>query len=357
MGAEITSNAALEHGAPAAGPARGRLKVFLGYASGVGKSRRLFEEARRRRDRGQDVVVGAVQRTYDPAVSQLLDSLEIIPLLDLNGIAAMDTAAILNRRPQICVVDGLAYDNPPGAAHLYRWQDVDHLLAAGISVLTSVNIQYIAEQREAVERLSGKHVTETVPEHFVISADEIVLVDVPSELSAQNAEDVDRDLESRERAGRLAKLRELALLLTASVLDQSLNAYLRSSGIDLTWRTQERILIYLRPNTNSRRIVEAARRNSDRFHGELAAVYVRRGKTPPSIEEGVALASGAGAHVTVLEGSDPEEAVLRFAREQRVTQIFVGQQRGGDWLARWFGTPVGRLVRLASEIDVRVIPG
>src|SRR5262249_55823893 len=132
-------------------PGRGRLKVFLGYASGVGKSLRMFDEGRRRRERGQDVVAGVLQPVIPAQLRPLLDSLEIVPALNIEGAPVMDVPAILRRHPQVCLVDGLAYDNPPPSRNPHRWQDVEELLAAGITVVGSVNLQYIDDQREAVE--------------------------------------------------------------------------------------------------------------------------------------------------------------------------------------------------------------
>ena len=164
-----------------------RLKVFLGYASGVGKSFRMLDEGRRRRERGQDVVIGAIQPDLPPELEHLLQTIEVIPLKKMGNGTAMDVEAILRRRPQVCLVDGIAYNNPPGSKNPQRWQDVEELLAAGIVVITSLNLQHIEERREAVERITGKRVTETVPERFLYNANEIVLVDVPPELLLERA--------------------------------------------------------------------------------------------------------------------------------------------------------------------------
>src|ERR1700734_3269481 len=161
---------------------RGKLKVFLGYASGVGKSFRMLDEGRRRSERGQDVVVGAIQPKTSPEIEAVLSKLEVIPPREVDGVYVVDTPAILKRRPSVCLVDGLAYDNPPGSPHASRWEDVNELLDAGISVLTSINIQYIDDLRERVERVTGKSVTQTVPRSFLNSADEIVVVDAPPEM-------------------------------------------------------------------------------------------------------------------------------------------------------------------------------
>src|SRR5882757_5073535 len=149
---------------------RGRLKVFLGYASGVGKSFRMLDEGRRRRERGQDIVAGALQPGVPDDMQPLLKAIEVVPTLDIDSVPVMDVPAILQRHPQVCLVDGLAYDNPAGSRNAHRWQDVEELLAAGISVVGSVNLQYIDDQREAVERITGKKVTQTIPRGFLNTA-------------------------------------------------------------------------------------------------------------------------------------------------------------------------------------------
>src|SRR5262245_29557706 len=158
---------------------RGKLKIFLGYASGVGKSFRLFDEGRRRHDRGQDVVVVATQPDSATEVAQLIKSFEIIRTLDVDGVPVIDVAAVVARRPSVCLVDGLAYDNPPGSRHRKRYEDVEELLEAGISVLTSINLEYILEQQDFVRGVLGTTKIETVPQDFIDGADEVVIVDAP----------------------------------------------------------------------------------------------------------------------------------------------------------------------------------
>jgi len=150
---------------------KGRLKIFLGYASGVGKSFRMLDEARRRRERGQDVVVGAIQPKVPPEVEKVLQKLDVVPLKAFGQDSAMDVEALIKRHPAVCVIDGLAYDNPPGARNPTRWRDVEELLKAEICVISSINIQYVAELRDQVEAITGKHITQTVPISFIKSAD------------------------------------------------------------------------------------------------------------------------------------------------------------------------------------------
>jgi two-component system sensor histidine kinase KdpD len=191
---------------------RGHLKIVLGYSSGVGKTFRMLDEARRRRERGQDVVVGAVQPQVPSDAEPLLQNLEVIPLKVFGSGTAVDVEAIIRRRPAICIIDGLAYDNPPGLRNASRWQDVQDLVNAGIKVVGSINIQYVAELSEQVEAITGKHVTQTVPISFIKSADEIEIVDAPTPEPIEKPE--------------LPKLRELALVLAADVVDHQLTGYL-----------------------------------------------------------------------------------------------------------------------------------
>jgi two-component system sensor histidine kinase KdpD len=323
---------------------RGRLKIFLGYASGVGKSFRMFDEGRRRRERGQDVVVGALQPKIPADIQPLLSSLEIIPTLSIKGVPVVDVQAILRRRPQICFIDGLAYDNPAGSRNAHRWQDVEELLSAGITIVASVNLQYIEDQREAVEKLTGKRVTHTIPREFLNTADEIVIVDAPTEAATE----------------RRSTLREMALVLSADVIDAGLQRYLHSHGIEQSSGTHERFLICLTPRANFERMVASARRNAARFHCDVLAVYVRGPGLSETdqkhLEQGLAKARDEGAQVEVLDGEDPVETIVRYARSHGITQIFVGHSARKDLGTRIFGSPVSRLVLAARGMDVRVFP-
>jgi two-component system sensor histidine kinase KdpD len=334
---------------------RGRLKVFLGYASGVGKSYRMLDEGRRRRERGQDVVVGAIQPKTSPEIEGVLSKLEVIPLREVNGIYVMDTPAILKRHPSVCLVDGLAYDNPPGWAHASRWEDVNELLDAGISVITSVNIQYIDDLRERVQRVTGKLVTQTVPRSFLNSADEIVVVDAPPEMCIAKDGQM-----AAGPAQKLSELREIALLLAADVVDKQLEAYLHRNGIAQTFGAQERILVCITPRANAAPMIASGKRNADRFHGDLTVAYVRQAEISATdqeaLERNLAIARAAQARIEILDGQDPIETLLKFAHEHGVTQIFVGHSTREQWWERFTGTPLDRLIRGANDIDVRVFP-
>ncbi len=338
-----------------------RLKVFLGYASGVGKSFRMLDEGRRRKVRGQDVVVGALQSDLPLELERLLQNIDVIPLKKIGGGEAMDVEAILRRRPQVCLVDGVAYNNPPGSKNPERWQDVEELLAAGIVVITSVNLQHIAERREVVERITGRRVTETVPVRFLYNANEIVLVDVPPELLLERAGQPSTpspDLADTPR--RLAALREIALLLAAEVVDRQLEEYLLAHGIEQLWGTHERILVCLRRGSNAQAMIASGKRNAERFHGEFFCVYVRDDrlseKDEAVLREHLEEARQEGAQTEVLDGYDPVETLMDFAQAHRITQIFVGHPSRVHWWDRFVGGPLDRLIRDAEGIDVRVFP-
>lgn len=337
-----------------------RLKVFLGYASGVGKSFRMLDEGRRRRARGQDVVIGAMQANMPAELAHLVQTLEVIPLKKIGDGEAMDVEAILRRHPQVCLVDGVAHDNPPGSKNPKRWQDVEELLAAGIIVITSLNLQHIEERREEVERITGKRVTETVPERFLYAANEIVLVDVPPELLLERAGQPSTADPSSADTPRLSALREIALLLAAEVVDKQLEGYLLAHGIEQLWGTHERILVCLTPGANAPAMIASGRRNADRFHGDLFAVYVRHDrlteKDEAALQAHLAVARLLEAQTEALDGDDPVETLMDFARAHRITQIFVGHSSRDHWWYRFLGGPLDRLIRAAEGIDVRVFP-
>ena len=327
---------------------RGQLKIFLGYAAGVGKSFKLFDEGRRRCERGEDVVVAAVQPDLGRDVADAIRSLPFIPTKDDRGVPVVDVAAVIARRPQVCLVDGLAYDNPPGSRHPRRYQDVAELLDAGISVLTSINLAHIAEQQAFVRQVLGRTKTETVPQAFIDSADEVVVVDAPTGADTGLAEQ------------QLSLLRQRALLLTADVVDRQLECYLRLNGIQSAWGTQERILVCMTPRANAAKMLASGRRNADRFHGELFAMYVTQDNLTAedhlALERNITLARAQHAHIEVLEGKDPVETILDYARTHGITQIFVGHNLRRGWRSRLGGTPLDRLIRGTEGIDLRVFP-
>jgi two-component system sensor histidine kinase KdpD len=239
------------------------------------------------------------------------------------------------------LIDGMAYDNPPDSRYAKRWQEIEAILDAGITVITSINLHYIQELQDEVSCITGKRPPETVPIDFLKRADDIEIIDAPAQ------------------AGR-SQLREMALLVAAEVVESELRSYLRTHQIDEIWGTQERILIGITPRSEARPILESGRRNADRFHGELYVAYVRQVNLSPqdqaALEKNLAIARDLNANIQVLEGSDAVRALMNFARENGITQIFIGHSMRRGWWHRLRGNPVERLIDLAEGIDVRVFP-
>jgi two-component system, OmpR family, sensor histidine kinase KdpD len=337
-------------------PPKGRLKIFLGYASGVGKSFRMLDEARRRRDRGQDVVIGAIQPKVPAEVQKLLDGLEVVPLREYREGSAMDIETVLRRHPEVCVIDGLAYDNPPGLQNSTRWQDAQQLSRAGIKVIGSINIQYIEELREKVESITGKHVTETVPTAFIRSADEIEIVDAPPEEPIERSPE--QQLDANKRQERYCALREMALVMAADVVDHQLSDYLEKHGITQHFGTQERILVCLTPRANAIAMIQTARMIANKFHAEMIVAYVRQPDISTSdgeaLEDRLSYARSAGAQIEILEGADPVNSILDFAKSRGITQLFIGHTQT---MRRWpWRDPVEKLIRRSRGMDVRIFP-
>ena len=296
---------------------RGRLKVFLGYAAGVGKSFQMFDEGRRRRERGEDVVVCATQPQYPAEIQAILQKLEVIPTLKTGESESIDVPAVIRRHPQVALIDGLAYENPPGSPNAHRWQDVEQLLEAGISVITTVNLQYLEKLRDEVERITGKRVPCSIPRGFLDQrgrnrccgrAGHGKPFARPS--ARQSA------LRLLAEQHKLSRLRELALLVAASVVDHQLESYLRSHGVDQSWGVQERILVCVTPRSNAAEMLESGRRNADRFHGELYVVYVQQPVLSQEdrsiLQQNLDYARQLGAQVEILSGLDAVDAILHL---------------------------------------------
>ena len=338
-----------------------RLKIFLGYAPGVGKSYRMLDEARRRRERGEDLVVGALQGQQSEEVQAIVSNLEVIPPLETPSGEAVDVESVLRRAPQVCVIDPLAAKNPEGSRNAYRWQDVQELLRNGISVLTSVNLLHVEEYKDKVQAITGKDTAETIPKSFLLAADEIVIVDVPPDLCLwRQGEKLTATGISNQQERKLSELRELALLLTAEVVDAQLETYVHAHGIEPVFGTHERFLICMTPHSNALPMIESGKRNKERFQGELYAVYVcepgQSRKDGAKIRRYLESAEQAGATTEVLESDEPISAIVHFARQKRITQIFISHSQHDGWRDRFFGDPVLRLMRAAEGIDVRVFP-
>jgi len=334
---------------------RGRLKIFLGYAPRVGKSARMLDEGRRRATRGQDVVVGWIQAKGAERVKELIRCFEVIPPATVNRTEQLDVDAILRRNPELCIIDELAWDNPPGGPHAHRWQDVEQLVNAGISVLTALNLQHVAEQQNNVQRITGKRASLSVPQEFVQSADEIEIVDASLDSLSECG-----IVKSRLDAQQCSELRELALLLAAEVVDAQLLRYMKRHGIRQSWSAHERILVSITPKTDARRMIESAARAAARFHGEWTALYIEQPdltrEAQERVDEFLEYARKLGAEIQILKNeTDAVSAIIRFARESRITQLFVGHLQWKTWKL-WAQPPLERLISASDGMDVRIFP-
>lgn len=272
----------------------------------------------------------------------------------------MNVPLILRRYPAVCLVDGLAYDNPPGCAHAHRWEDVRELLNAGISVISTVNLQHIEERREEVQAITGKAVFFTVPLSFVKTADEIVVVDASAQTCLQREGESARSGPLADREQRLSKLREIALVLAADVVDYQLACYLERHGVEQSWGTQERILVVLVPGRNAAQIVASGQRNAARFHGELYIAQLTDPSAKPDeqaeLEKILIAARNSGAHIHQLPKNDAVASILQFAYSRGITQIFVGHDGKMNWREHIHSSFLDRLVRSAAGIDIQVFP-
>ncbi|WP_280722125.1 sensor histidine kinase KdpD [Kitasatospora sp. MAA4] len=354
--------------------ARGRLRIYLGAAPGVGKTYAMLCEAHRRLSRGTDVVIGFVEHHNRENTAELLHGLEAVPRRTLEHRGAefteLDLDALLARRPQVALVDELAHTNVPGCRNAKRWQDVEELLAAGIDVISTVNIQHLESLGDVVEGITGVRQRETVPDEVVRRADQIELVDMsPQALRRRLAhgnvyapDKINAALSNYFRPGNLTALRELALLWTADRVDEYLLTYRAEQGIADTWQARERIVVGLTGGPEGATLIRRAARIAAKGSGsELLAVHISRsdglagGGSPQSlIEQRVLVESLGGSFHTVL-GDDPSQALLDFARGVNATQIVLGSSRRKAW-QYIYGPGVGSTVaRDSGDIDVHIV--
>jgi two-component system sensor histidine kinase KdpD len=353
--------------------ARGELRIFLGAAPGVGKTYTMLEEAHRRAERGTDVVVGYVETHGRKHTAAMLGDLEILPRKTVTYRGAefteMDLDAVLARRPELVVVDELAHSNVPGSRHEKRWQDVQELLDAGISVLTTVNVQHLESLNDVVSQITGVEQRETVPDAIVRAAEQVELVDMtPEALRRRMAhgniyqpEKIDAALGNYFRTGNLTALRELALLWLADKVDDQLDQYRADQGIDATWETRERVVVALTGGPEGDTLVRRAARIAARNKGaDLMAVHVARsdgltGADPAALSRQRVLVESLGGTYHQVIGSDVPRALLDFARAVNATQIVLGVSSRGK-VAQLLSAGVGvTTTTMSGSIDVHLV--
>ncbi|MEU8351492.1 MULTISPECIES: ATP-binding protein [unclassified Streptomyces] len=353
---------------------RGKLRIYLGAAPGVGKTYAMLSEAHRRAARGTDVVVGFVEDHGRPRTAELLDGLEQIPrrAVEQRGraLTEMDTDAVLRRRPAVALVDELAHTNVPGTRNAKRWQDVEELLKAGVDVVSTVNIQHLESLGDVVHSITGVQQSETVPDEVVRRADQIELVDMsPQALRRRMAhgniyapDKVDAALSNYFRPGNLTALRELALLWTADRVDEYLQQYRSEHRIRSTWQARERIVVGLTGGPEGRTLLRRAARVAAKGSGsEILAVHItsRAGMAAASPKELLVqrkLVEDLGGSYHQVLGDDVPTALLEFARGVNASQVVLGSSRRKAW-QYVFGPGVGATVARDSgpDIDVHIV--
>ncbi len=352
----------------------GKLKVFLGYAAGVGKTYAMLEAARQRKKDGRDVVVGYVESHGRAETDVLLEGLEALPRKEIRymevALKEMDIDAILARKPQIVLVDELAHSNAPGSRHEKRWLDVEEILEAGIDVYTTVNIQHFESLNDVVAQITGIIVRETVPDRLLDRAFELKLIDIPPEDLLQRlhegkiyiADQAAKAIEKFFRPGNLMALRELSLRRTAARVDDQMRAYMETQSIAGPWATAERLMVCVSGSPYSEKLIRATCRLAEELRAQWFTVYIETPALSRHVRENrehiwrdLRLAEGLGAQVGSVTAIDITDAVMEYATRHNITKIVMGKPNKPSWRKR-FRTPiVDRIIRRSGAIDVVVV--
>jgi two-component system sensor histidine kinase KdpD len=353
---------------------RGRLKIFLGYAAGVGKTYAMLEAAHQRKQEGVDVVVGYVETHNRAETEARLAGLEVLPRKQVSyrGIilTELDVDAVLSRRPQLVLVDELAHTNAIGSRHAKRYQDVQELLAARIDVYTTLNIQHLESLNDVIAQITGVTVQETIPDSVIDEATEIELTDLPPDellLRLQEGkvyvpEQAARAIQEFFRKGNLTALRELTMRRAAERVDDQMRAYMQTKAIPGPWSAAERLLVGISSHPLAERLVRSTRRLADELNAEWLAVYVEtpnHSRLSPEQQEQIArtllLAEELGGRSFTLPGDSIPQTMLRYARDHNVTKIIIGKPSRARWREILFGSVVDQLVRMSGKIDIYII--
>jgi two-component system, OmpR family, sensor histidine kinase KdpD len=350
---------------------RGRLKIFFGYAAGVGKTYAMLEAAHQRKAEGVDIVVGYVETHKRMETEKMLQGLEVIQPKTITyrniQLQEMDIDRILERRPILVLVDELAHTNAPGSRHTKRYQDVEELLSAGINVYTTLNIQHLESLNDVVAQITGTKVHETIPDRVIDEVTDIELIDLPTdellnrlkEGKVYIPEQAERAIEKFFRQGNLTALRELTMRRAAERVDDQMLDYMGKRAIPGPWPAGERLLVCVSPGAENERLIRAARRLADELKAEWYAIFV---ETPQQIrmtieqrdrvDHMLRLAEELGAKSITIPGSSVAETVANYARSQNITKIIIGKSRRPKWVEWLQGSVVDQLIRQSGPIDV-----
>jgi two-component system sensor histidine kinase KdpD len=353
---------------------RGRLKIFLGYAPGVGKTYTMLNEAHVLKKRGEDVVVGIVETHGRSETDALARGLEVIPRqrLEYQGISLeeLDLDAILRRRPTVVLVDELAHTNVPGSRHPKRYQDVEELLDSGIDVYTTMNVQHFESLNDVVERITRIRMQETLPDTFLDRADEVQVIDIPLEELFERLREgkvyipkqAERAMRNFFQRGNLVALRELTLTHAAHKIDSELLNYMRAKAISGPWPASDRLMVCLAPSPYAKQLLRKGYHIARDAHAEWYAVYVSTpalkemsDKDKAYLAEALNLAEELGGKIATLSGTDVAHEIVRFAREYNINHIVIGKPLHSMVLGFWKGSPASRLLHTPSEFELHLI--
>jgi len=356
---------------------QGKLKIFLGYSAGVGKTYTMLEEAQSQKEHGKDIVVACVESHGRKETEELLVGLESLPQKEVEyrgvRLKEMDLDKVLARRPQLALVDELAHTNAPGSRHTKRYQDVKEMLEAGIDVYTTLNIQHLESMNDAVAQVSGIKVRETIPDSVLAEANEIKIVDLPPNELIQRFKEgkvyvpdqASVAIENFFNEGNLIALREMTLRRAAEHVDDQMLEYMQTRSIPGPWPAGERLLVCIgNSRTLNERVVRTGRRLADEIKAEWFAMYV---ETPTHNRlsrqarqealKGLESAEALGAKTSTSFGISIADEVMRFSRKNNITRIIVGHPAKARWQEMIFGSVADQIVRMSGAIDVLVISG
>src|ERR1700744_685561 len=354
---------------------RGRLKIFLGAAPGVGKTYAMLEATQRRRKEGADLIVGILETHGRAETELLMDGLDVLPRKQIvyrdRIFYEMDIDGILKRRPRLVIVDELAHTNVPGSRHVKRYQDVQEILDVGIDVYTTLNIQHLESLNDVIARIARIRVRETVPDSVMDQADEIELIDLPPEDLIERLrqgkvyvkDQASRAISHFFSRGNLTALRELTMRAAAERVDAEMLTYMKAHAISGPWPTRERIMVCVSELPVGAKLVRVAQRSADKLRSSWIAVHVQTANeeslkedAKDRLQDTLALAERLGAEVVVLPGAlDPSIELLNYARSRNVSRILIGQPRKRRF-GRWFTRSVTqKLIEQAKSFEVLVI--
>jgi len=350
----------------------GTLKLFLGYAPGVGKTYNMLSEAIRRRKRNEDVVIGVIETHGRVGIAELAKQLEVVPRkkLEYKGtmFEEMDVDAIIARKPQVALIDEFAHTNIEGSKHKKRYEDVMEVLDAKIDVLATLNIQHLESVTPTVQSVTGITVAETVPDWVLKRADEIVMVDLTPEALQTRMKRGDiypldraeKALRNFFRAGNLLALRELALRQVTHSVDKSLEAYLQRKNIDQNWGVSERVAVCISSNPASQQLIARGARMAEGLDAEFYVVHIETDKGRPdersrSLEANIRFAENLGAKVVNLKHSNIAQAVADFTHEYKITQVIFGRSAVHGWRKYLYLYVISRFLKNAPTIDVHIV--